>query len=40
MYLGLDISKRYFDATLLTGKKEKHYRQFENSAKGIQAMLK
>ena len=34
MYLGLDISKRYFDATLLTGEKEKHYRQFENSANG------
>lgn len=40
MYLGLDISKRYFDATLWTKKDEKYYRQFENTAKGIQALLK
>lgn len=40
MHLGLDISKRYFDATLLTGENEKHYCQFENSPKGIQALLK
>jgi len=40
MHLGLDISKRYFDATLQTREGEKHYRQFENTPKGIQALLK
>ena len=29
MELGLDISKRYFDATLLKGVGKKEYRQFE-----------
>lgn len=39
-YLGIDISKRYFDATLLTPDNEKHYHQFENNREGIQACEK
>ena len=39
-FLGIDISKRYFDATLLTPDSEKHYRQFENNREGIQALGK
>lgn len=40
MKLGLDISKRYFDATLQMGEDKKEYRQFKNTAKGIQSLLK
>lgn len=40
MQLGLDISKRYFDATLLKRGDEKEYAQFENTAKGIESLLK
>jgi transposase len=40
MELGLDISKRYFDATLLKGVGKKEYYQFENRAKGIESLLK
>ncbi len=37
-YLGIDISKRYFDATLRMPDEEKHHRQFENNLKGIQTL--
>jgi transposase len=40
MHLGLDISKRYFDATLLQGEEEKAYHQFENTSQGIQSLQK
>lgn len=39
MHLGIDISKRYFDATLRTDTGETTHRQFENSATGIESLL-
>ena len=38
-YLGIDISKQYFDAMLLTPTGEKHHRRFDNTQPGIQACL-
>jgi transposase len=38
-YLGIDISKQYFDAMLLTPAGEKHHRRFDNTQPGIQACL-
>lgn len=39
MFLGIDLSKRYFDATLRNAAGQRWYRQFSNDAAGIQALL-
>jgi transposase len=39
MILGIDISKAYFDVTLLTRAGSKRHRQFTNDEPGIAALL-
>jgi transposase len=40
MILGIDLSKRYFDATLNNAAGQRWYRQFSNDTAGIQALLR
>ena len=40
MILGIDISKRYFDATLRDATGQTVYRRFSNDEQGIAALLR